>query len=134
MAILNAGVSVSPGPAAGPAGQASLVAVNAEGLRGLVGVRTDASGLAAGLLATVHLAQPIITDQDAYLQGQGQQNGGVFTGLEVLVTPFQPAPPAGVLFFPIAQLSQGAVPAFGIGVSGPLAANTSYRFSWRVLV
>lgn len=133
MAILNNGVSVTAGPAAGPGGQAQLVAVDAAGLRGLVGVRTDASGLAAGLLATIHLAQPIVADLDAYMTSQGMQNGGVFAGLEVLVTPFQPAPPAGVLFFPIAQLSQGQVAAFGIGVSGVLLPSTTYRFSWRVL-
>lgn len=133
MAILNPGVSVQAGPAGGPGAQAQLVAVDKAGMRGLVGVRTDTTGLAAGLLATIHLAQPIVADLDAYLQAQGMQNGGVFAGLEVLVTPFQPAPPAGVLFFPIAQLAQGQVTAFGIGVSGVLLASTTYRFSWRVL-
>ncbi len=133
MAILNQGVTVSAGPAAGPGGQAQLAAVDADGLRGLVAVRTDATGLAAGLLLTVRLAQPVVADQDLYLQAQGMANGGVFAGAEVLVTPFQPFPPAGVTYERFAQMSQGQVTAFAITASGPLAPSTTYRFSWRVL-
>jgi hypothetical protein len=132
--ILNPGVRINPGAAAGAGATAALAAVDVDGLRGLASVTTGASGMAAGALATIQLAQPVIADVDVYTQALlGGVNGGVFAGVEILVTAFPPPPPAGITYFPLAQLQNGQVTGFGIGVTGPLLAATTYRFSWRVL-
>jgi hypothetical protein len=134
MAVLNSGVTVTVSPAAGVGAAAQLVAVNQEGLRGLLRIDIG-TGPTAGLLAVVHLASPVVADMDAYVVAVlGGVNGGAFGGVEILLTPFPPLPPAGAVIYPAAQLSQGQVPAFGIAASAPLTAATIYRFSWRVLV
>ena len=140
MANLNPGVTITPGAAAGTGGTAALPAVSADGLRGLATVTTGAAGLIAGALAVVHLATPLIADMDAYVQSAlqalypGATNAGAWAGVEVLVTPVAPpAPPAGVVFFPVLTHSGGTATGFGIGSSGVLLPSTTYRFSWRVL-
>ena len=138
MPVLNAGVSVSVGPAAGTGAAATLPAVWPNGLRGTVGIRTGTAALVAGRLASITLAQPLIADMDLYVavdpsSPPGAVNAGAVAGIEILLTPFQPAPPAGVAFFPIAQMSQGQVASWDLAVTGILLPNTNYRFSWRVL-
>jgi hypothetical protein len=138
MPILNAGVSVSVGPAAGTGALVTLPTVFPNGLRGMVGIRTGTAALVAGRLATITLAQPVVADMDLYIPTDpsvppGAVNAGGVAGIEILLTPFQPAPPAGVTFLPVAQFSGGQVASWDLTVTGVLVPSTNYRWSWRVL-
>jgi hypothetical protein len=141
MANLNAGVTITPGAAAGVGATASLPSVSADGLDGIAVVTTGAVPGAAGALAVIHLASSIIADQDAATamlatQGYpGATNAGAHVRVPVVVVnaTAPPVPPAGVLVAAVLTHAQGQLTGFGIAVSGLLAPNTTYRFTWRVL-
>jgi hypothetical protein len=123
---------VAAGAAAGTGATATLVA-SADQTQGHV-VVTTGTGTAAGTLATITLDIAPIADLDAAMVAQGMQNGGVFHSLGLVLTAWgPPLPPAGVVTQVIGRLQQGSLTGIAIVASGPLAASTSYRFSYRVL-
>jgi len=141
MANLNGGVTIAPGAAAGAGATAGLPIVSTDGLDGVAAIATGASGLAAGVLATIHLAAGVLADQDVATQQlaaqgyPGATNATAHVRVPVVVVCIvaPPAPPAGVIVAAGLIHAQGLLTGFGLGVSGPLAPSTTYRFAWRVL-
>lgn len=118
--------------AAAGVGATGAVQTDPSGLRGRLRILTGASGLAAGLLAVVTLDAAPFADLDAFNAAFGIGNA-VFSGVEVLLTPWT-LPPAGCAFQPVAQVdAQGQAGVWAVMATAPLVASTAYRFGWRVL-
>lgn len=120
-----------------PAGTGATAALQVQpdgalaGLRGRIRLVSGSASLAAGALAVVTLDVQPVADLDAQQAAQGLSNGGVFSTVDILLTPWD-APPAGATFLVIAQFAQGLLTGFALGVTAALTASTVYRFGWRV--